>query len=125
MSSKVAVNNSTVASDPPFHDQVTRALLDNGGIARIQSALQNGLDAAGWTENVRRYVTELLRSGECTTYDDCVERVRKHTVVSGQQNGTASTNGAAERGLTVPKSAVDRGVEAVKKEIAAVCEDRR
>lgn len=122
MASKVAVNGSTLASDATFQDQLTRALLDNGGISRIQAALQNGLDSSGWSENVRKYVTELLRSGECTTYDDCVERVRKQSAI---QNGTSHANGATNDSIAVPKSAVDRGIEVVRKEIAAVCEDKR
>ena len=68
------------SSAAALQEQITLALLSNGGIARIQTALRQRLDEAGWSEALRDTVTRLLREGECATYFEAVERVKKNDV---------------------------------------------
>ncbi|QIW97996.1 hypothetical protein AMS68_003514 [Peltaster fructicola] len=124
MSSKVAINGASSATSPELQDQVTLALLQNGGVDRIQAVLQQRLDEAGWSENVRDYVTKLFRSGECTTFFEAFERVKSHITVEGAETGRKKTaNGTAGvPDLSIPKTAAEGAVDAVRKELIQVCE---
>lgn len=114
--------NGTSTSNPSsantIQDQVTLALLANGGIARIQTALRQRLDEAGWSENLREHVTALFRSGECATYFEAVEKVKAMVKLEGRDE----EDGIAEGDLVVPMAAAEGGVEAVRRELEGVCE---
>lgn len=122
---KVPVNGTSATSNNPqvardLQDQITRALLTNGGISRIQSSLRQRLDEAGWSENLREYVEGLFRSGECTTYFEAMEKVKARVRLEGrdEENG----HGAE---LVVPVSVAEGGVEAVRRELEGVCEMKK
>lgn len=114
--------NGTSTSNPSsantIQDQVTLALLANGGIARIQTALRQRLDEAGWSENLREHVTALFRSGECATYFEAVEKVKAKVKLEGRDE----EDGVVEGDLVVPMAAAEGGVEAVRRELEGVCE---
>ena len=119
---KVTVNGATSASDPNIQSQITTALLQNGGVGRIQSTLRQQLDEAGWSENLRNYITQLFRSGECTTYFEAREKAMRYIVFEGEEGDKmANGNGQAPH-LTIPRSAAEGGAEAVKKELHSICE---
>ena len=75
MAGKIQVNGTTSGYSPDVQSQITTALLQNGGVKRIQETLQQRLDEEGWTQNLRDYVIRLFRSGEATTYDDAYNKV--------------------------------------------------
>lgn len=112
---KVPLDASTSGSSPDFQSQVTSALLQNGGVARIQATLQQRLDEAGWSQNLRDYVVKLFRTGEATTYDDAWNKVMQQ-IKSG---------GAGGPDLSIPQEAKVSGVEVVKRELEGVCEMKR
>lgn len=122
---KVPVNGASATSNNPqvardLQDQITRALLTNGGISRIQSSLRQRLDEAGWSENLREYVEGLFRSGECTTYFEAMEKVKARVRLEGRDEDNG--HGAE---LVVPVSAAEGGVEAVRRELEGVCEMKK
>jgi hypothetical protein len=112
------------------------ALHTSSSLPRIQQTLNHELSAAGWTNNLRIYVLQLLRSGECTTYDEVMERVLKEA--RGEPRGTKAINGAhsngtngitseagksvEEGGIRIPENAVKEGIKAVKKELQKACD---
>jgi hypothetical protein len=51
------------------------ALLSSHALPRIESALGQELAMRGWPARLRDYVTALVRTGECSSYDDVMERV--------------------------------------------------
>jgi len=130
---KIPLSSASTTSTNPQHardlqDQITLALLANGGIARIQTALRQRLDEAGWSENLREYVTGLFRSGECTTYFEAMEKVRARVRLEGRdEDADAEAEGikAGSGDLVVPVAAAEGGVEAVRRELEGVCEMRR
>jgi hypothetical protein len=126
---KIPLSTTSSTSTNPQHardlqDQITLALLANGGIARIQTALRQRLDEAGWSENLREYVTQLFRSGECSTYFEAMEKVKSRVRLEGRdEDENAGVDGGAD--LVVPVAAAEGGVEAVRRELEGVCEMRR
>lgn len=122
MASKVQVNGNSSGVEPNIQSQITTALLQNGGVKRIQDTLQQRLDEEGWSEALRKYVVEIFRGGEATTYDEALAKVMQQ--IRSGQNGTVSNgaSGAHAADLSVPESAKTSGVEAVKKELMGICE---
>jgi len=126
---KIPVSSASTTSTNPqtardLQDQITLALLANGGIARIQTALRQRLDEAGWSENLREYVLNLFRSGECTSYFEAMEKVKARVKLEGRDEENGHANGH-EGSLVVPVAAAEGGVEAVRKELEGVCEMRK
>lgn len=119
---KVAINGSTSIYNPTTQDEITMALLQNGGVRRIQNTFQQRLDEAGWSQNLREYVERLFRSGEAHSYDDALKIVMQY--ISLQTQGQESkSNGTAANGvpdLTIPRDAARDAAATVKKELALV-----
>lgn len=114
--SKVELNGHT-ALNSQKQNEITAALLQNGGFRRIQATLQQRLDAAGWTQDLKEYTTQLLRSGTAKTYDDVLEIVMKN--INSEQD-VENPGGIAAPNLRVPNEAKIDGSEAVKKELRLV-----
>ncbi|KAK0266598.1 hypothetical protein LTR91_007465 [Friedmanniomyces endolithicus] len=106
----VQVNGTTSGHDPNVQSQISTALLQNGGVKRIQQTLQQRLDEEGWSQNLREYIVRLFRSGEATTYDDALGKVMQH--IRGS---------AGEPDLQIPQSAKQGGADAVRRELEKVC----
>jgi hypothetical protein len=153
MPDPVQLSSSTASSplSPALRNTLYSALLSNGGIPAIQSSLTHELQASGWTTNLRAYITALLRSGECTSFNEVLDRVlaeatlgpspstssadseKKETNgvngVNGHKvNGTGSAVAALEGksveegGIAIPERAIVQGVRAVRRELEAVVE---
>ena len=124
---KIPISSASTTSANPqtardLQDQITLALLANGGIARIQTALRQRLDEAGWSENLREYVLQLFRSGECASYFEAMEKVKARVRLEGRDD---EDNGHGHEELVVPVAAAEGGVEAVRRELEGVCEMRK
>ena len=128
---KIPVSSASTTSTNPqtardLQDQITLALLANGGIARIQTALRQRLDEAGWSENLREYVLQLFRSGECASYFEAMEKVKARVRLEGRDDEEhGHGHGLANGELVVPVAAAEGGVEAVRRELEGVCEMRK
>lgn len=114
----IPVDSNTSGWEPTVQDQINLALATNGGIKRIEAVMKQRLDEAGWTQNLKEYVTKLLRSGEATTYDDCLAKVM--AAIEGKAD-TNMVNGASgdipAPDLKMPEDAKQDAARAVKKEM--------
>ena len=129
MSQKVAVNNDSTYASSSLQNQLTSGLIANGSIPNIQAALLHELQASGWTANMRSYIVQLMRSGECTKYDDLMDKVLEESMKGimadkdkAKPNG-ATTNGKLASGdMRIPENAIKEGIKVVKKELEKICE---
>ena len=127
-------NNNNMAE---LQDQIFLALLHNGGIGRIQTALRQRLDECGWSEAVREHVTRRYRSGEATTFFDVYDQLTAHMGVEGVgidggNNSKSKTGGGGQQQqqqqqqqqgpFPIPRSAAEAGLEVIKKELERICE---
>ena len=126
--SKVPVNGSSSYSADSLQNQITGALIANGSIPTIQAALLHKLQASGWTGTLRAYVTQLVRSGECTKYDELMDRVLEESMkgIAGERtravNGSTANSNRPGHELRIPDAAVKEGIKVVRKELEKVCE---
>lgn len=69
-----------------------------------------------------------MRSGECTNYDELMERVLRESV-GGEEGGAGGKKGEkggekergeGKKGLRIPESVTEKGVKVVAREIAKV-----
>jgi hypothetical protein len=121
--------SSTSRSPIPLsvHNSLSSALSASPtSIQTIERTLSEALSASGWTTNLRTYIQNLLRSGECSTYNEVILRVIKEVKVEGSGadkrngvNGTTGDDGKVD--LTVKEAVVKEGVAVVKKELEKVC----
>lgn len=132
-SNKIALpaTSTPVPLPPTLHSTLLSALLAQpAAVPRIQSAISHELAAAGWTTALRTRIAQLLRNGECATYEELMARVlREARGDAGGQNGVnghGGENGDGEAGerveIKIPEKAVREGVKAVRRELEAVCE---
>ncbi|KAG9531306.1 hypothetical protein KCU78_g19193, partial [Aureobasidium melanogenum] len=118
MSQKLAVNESTsFSTQPATQTQLTTALVDGGSIPIIQNALLHELQASGWSTNLKNHVTQLMRSGECTKYDDLMERILQEALADS--NTAKDSNHPS---LAIPDEAITQAVKVVKKELDKICQ---
>lgn len=123
---QIPVDSNSSGWDMTVQDEINLILAKNGGVKRIEAVMQQRLDEAGWTQNLKEYVTKLLRSGEATTYEDCLTKVM--AAVSGKDaangvNGDASTIPAPD--LKIPEDAKQDSATAVKKEILPLLVEKK
>jgi hypothetical protein len=118
---------------PSTQAALTSALLSANSVPRIESALAQALSESGWTANLRAYITQLVRSGECVSYADVMKRVMQVVQqAEGEVGGVGSTKvlvngGMAERegpGMALPVAVLKEGVRAVRGEVEKVCDLR-
>lgn len=111
---KIPVNqNTSYTNDAAFAQTLRTALVANGSIPTIQETLGNELQRTGWSANLRAYVTQLMRSGECTNYDELMAKVLQQAQVGAEDN---------DAGLKIPDSVNDKGLKVVMKEIKKVAD---
>lgn len=126
--SKVPVNGSSSYGADSLQNQITGALIANGSIPTIQTALLHELQASGWTTYLRTYVTQLVRSGECTKYDEIMDKVLEESLkgITGDRtravNGNTVNPNRPGQEMRIPDAAIKEGVKVVRKELEAVCE---
>lgn len=141
--SKIPISSSThYSSSPALQSDIASALVASRGIQRIEAVLRHSLQASGWTDNLRAYCLDLLRSGECSTYDELMARIVKDARpgAKGEGDGKATdgVNGSAvngetdghvggprsveEGGVQIPQSAVKEGLKIVRSELEEVCD---
>jgi len=95
--------------------------------------LTQDLSQSGWMASVRAMVTALVRSGECTTYEEVMGRVRSAIRLSGTETtgkkGSVVMNGADAKVLpegvgsvAVPQEIIIQGLKLVRAEVEKVCD---
>ena len=125
---QIPVDSNSSGWEPTVQDQINLALATNGGIKRIEAVMKQRLDEAGWTQDLREYVTKLLRSGEATTYDDCLAKVMAAVNVKEGANGVANGAGSGAvqaPDLKMPEDAKVDAAAAVKKEIRPLLVEKK
>ncbi|KAF2809085.1 uncharacterized protein BDZ99DRAFT_521549 [Mytilinidion resinicola] len=129
---------ATAPLPPVVQNALYSALMTSRSIPTIQATLTHELQASGWTTNLRAYIQQLLRSGECATYNEVMAKLMEETrvrkdyqngVVNGNGVGNGNANGNGEGGRTVeeggiliPEKAVREGVRVVRRELERVLE---
>ncbi|KAF2658862.1 hypothetical protein K491DRAFT_592276 [Lophiostoma macrostomum CBS 122681] len=124
---------SSISQDT--RNELLSALLSNGGINNIESNLTHNLQRSGWLHSLREYVSELFRSGECTTVDEAMAKVKAKILqdsapkANGTTNGVNGVNGTNGNthgddyvNLAIPNQAIRDGIKTIKKELHKVCE---
>ncbi|KAH7371046.1 hypothetical protein BKA66DRAFT_425039 [Pyrenochaeta sp. MPI-SDFR-AT-0127] len=120
-----------------FRNNIYSALLSEGGIRNIESTLDEQLRASGFKDELKRYITDLFRSGQATTAEEArnlaMERIKEQMRSASSEsstNGTTELNGisngisedAGDYKLKIPDAAVKEGTKTVMKELEKVCE---
>jgi hypothetical protein len=91
-----------------LRDTLYGALHSSDSLPRIQAALTHELSATGWTNNLRLYIIQLLRTGEAKSYDEVMEKVLAAAKVgqvkdgkeAEKRNGVNGTAGHGELSLS-------------------------
>ncbi|KAF1847055.1 uncharacterized protein K460DRAFT_363164 [Cucurbitaria berberidis CBS 394.84] len=119
-----------------LRNNIYSALLSEGGIRNIESTLDEQLRASGFKDELKRYITDLFRSGQATTAEEArnlaMESI-KAQMQTAQTNGTTNgVNGTSNNSndlvdandykLKVPDEAVRQGTKGVMKELEKVCD---
>ena len=129
MSSTQAQNTLT----PDMRNDLYSALLSGTGIRNLEATLDHEMQASGFKSNLKAYITQLFRSGECTTFDEAMARVSEKIRHDTQQakssatNGVNGTNGhskdaADEHNLRLPDQVVTAGARTLGLELDKVCD---
>lgn len=118
-----------------MRNEIYSALLSGTGIVNIESTLAHELQRSGWLANLRQYVTQLLRSGEASTIEEIMVKVREKIALdpSAQSNGTATNGANGVNGanghdspenidLKIPSHAIMEGTKTVRAELEKVCD---
>lgn len=124
-SSKVPVSETTSYADPTVQNSLNAALIMNGSIPVIQNKLLYELQASKWTANLRDFVTNLMRSGECLKYDEIMDRVLQEANKSAgpsaaTKSGAGNGRSVADSLLAIPEAAVLECVKTIKEELEKV-----
>lgn len=113
-----------------LRNNIYSALLSGDGIRNIEHALDRQLAESGFKDELRRYITDLFRSGQVATVEEArvlaMDKIRLQSRDEPQANGANGANGmngdASEYDLKIPKKAVVEGTKSVRKELERVCE---
>lgn len=115
-------------------NEIYSSLLSGNGVRNIEQTLTHELQRSGWLSDLKAYITQLLRTGECTTLDevmarvlDKVETADKSNGVNG--NGVHGVNGvnghdkeAEDVDLRIPDKVIREGTKTIRRELENVCE---
>lgn len=109
-----------------LRNNIYSALLSGDGIRNIEATLDRQLAESGFKDELRRYVTELFRTGQATSVDEAkgmaMERIRSQ-MDEGKDGVNGRSNGyEGEYGLKIPRKAVVEGTRSVRRELEKVCE---
>lgn len=102
-----------------LREDITRKLIVNGGAKRIEAKLKQDLDADGWTEMLRAYCDEQLRSGKVTTYNELSAKVHANIEANMRTDPPASVV-EGEPNLRPSREAYDGGGQQVIKEVGQI-----
>ena len=137
---KLPISSSThYTSSPALQSDIASSLTASRGAHRIEAVLRHSLQSSGWTDNLRAYCLDLLRSGECSTYDELMARIVKDsrpsedgdkttdgingTTVNGDADGhIGGPRSVEEGGVLIPQSTVKEGLRVVRNELEEICE---
>ncbi|KAF2396871.1 hypothetical protein EJ06DRAFT_533595 [Trichodelitschia bisporula] len=124
-------------SAPHVQSTIMKALLQSDSVPVIEHAIMHELAASGWSSNLRAYVQALVRSGECRSYEEIMQRVlaaihvdteSKKDIPNGKNaNGTTELSGVGggdpldPRNIRVPERVVQEGVKVIRGELDKVC----
>jgi hypothetical protein len=115
-----------------IHTQLATALINNpSSIPAIERTLSEALAATGWTTSLRTHIQNVIRSGECLTFDECVRKVMRDISVD-KGDGSKEVNGNGKAGgkkadvdgdvdVRIKDSVVKDGVAVIRKELEKVC----
>jgi hypothetical protein len=116
-------------------NDIYSALLSGTGVLKIEATLSHELQRTGWLANLRQYVTHLLRTGEASTIEEIMVKVRERMALD-RSNGAEQSNGAVSNGvnganghdafddidLKVPTQAITEGAKTVRSELEKICD---
>jgi hypothetical protein len=114
-----------------LRNNIYSALLSGEGIRNIEATLDRQLAESGFKDELRRYVTDLFRSGQATSVDEAralaMERIKQHLQGDDDQsnstNGINGANGEEQKyDLKIPNKAIVEGTKTVRKELEKVCD---
>jgi tRNA U55 pseudouridine synthase TruB len=114
-----------------LRNNIYSALLSGDGIRSIEGTLDRQLAESGFKDELRRYVTDLFRSGQATTVDEAralaMDKIKHQMQGDDEQtNGISSLNGAngddQKYDLKIPHKAIVEGTKSVRKELEKVCD---
>lgn len=116
-----------------LRNNIYSALLSYGGIRNIESTLDETLRATGFRDNLRAYITDLLRSGQVTTAEEARDMAMAKIQEQMRNQDPKATNGHAANGsangdssddidLRIPKEAINKGSKSIQAELKKVCE---
>ncbi|KAL5120050.1 hypothetical protein ACEQ8H_002148 [Pleosporales sp. CAS-2024a] len=108
-----------------LRNNIYAALLSYGGVPNIESALDRQLAECGFKDELRRYVTHVLRSGKATTAPEAKKLAMdmiKHQMHAPDHHAAANGPDDQHYDLKIPRKAIVEGTLAVKKELDKVCD---
>ncbi|KAH7067539.1 hypothetical protein BKA63DRAFT_119670 [Paraphoma chrysanthemicola] len=118
-----------------LRNNIYSALLSGDGIRNIEGTLDRQLAESGFKDELRRYVTDLFRSGQASTVDEArtlaMEKIKQQQRgEDDQSNGTNGVNGTngthgddfEKYELKIPTKAIVEGTKTVRKELEKICD---
>lgn len=133
---------ATPPISPELRNNIYSALLSGPGIRNIESTLDRHLAESGFKDELRRYVTDLFRSGQATSAEEARNlaidlikaQLRGDDATAGEMTNGTATNGSAngvngsgddaaqKYDLKVCEKAITEGARTVRRELEKVCE---
>jgi hypothetical protein len=129
----VRVNAEEVQDHVPaeLRNAIYSALLSGDGLRNIEGTLDRQLAESGFKDELRRYVKDLIRSGQVSSSKEALDlamgKIRQQTEAHRDAkkgtNGIHDTHGTDDDyDLRIPASVETEGTKVVKKELMEVCE---
>ena len=118
--SKIIVSSDILAPlTPNLKSAINNALLAHNTVPKIQAALLHQCQATGFTSALRQRTLELLRSGECNSYTEVMDKIIAELKISTDDtSAVVVTNGNGKNGtnsgLRVPVEVVKEGIDIVR-----------
>jgi len=126
-SSFTTTNNDVLALPDDLRQQLTSALFNSpSSIPAIQTALVSAFQSSGFSDHLEQYILDLLRQdpqsvpSEGQILELVIQKLRQSLKEETGAKGEARASGGqgAKRGsLQIPQEVLDKGRDAVKKEM--------